>query len=393
MADTKITGLATAVAIGTDIIPFVDDPGGGAPVTKKTTFATIPHTILGSIGSNSHAIIDAAIAMLHSGRLTLTTALPVTTADVTAATQIFFTPHRGNVIALWDGASTWVLHEYTELSLYSTDVQNGTFTNGSKVISGLTDARRLAVGMTITAAHMGGTIASINSNTQVTGSANATASETVSTTFKVAASLPVDVFVAYWGDAVVLRQIIWTSGTARATALQYQDGVWVSSGDTTWRYLGTYRTTLTAGQIEDSVTKRFVWNYYNRALRYLYCKEATDHFYNGAVRKWMNADTNNLLEVVVGIAEESLTVSIEAVIKAGADASYYTVRFYADGADAGIGVTGGDLSTYNVQFSGSAAGYPVPVPVIGYHYYQVYELGNHATSEGLAMMMRMQVMM
>lgn len=50
------------------------------------------------------------------GRLTLTTALPVTTADVTAAGTIYFTPYRGNRVALFDG-NKWKVYPFTERSL------------------------------------------------------------------------------------------------------------------------------------------------------------------------------------------------------------------------------------------------------------------------------------
>lgn len=53
---------------------------------------------------------------LAQGRLTLTTATPVTTADVTAATTIYFTPFRGNTIELYNG-SYWYPYTFTELSL------------------------------------------------------------------------------------------------------------------------------------------------------------------------------------------------------------------------------------------------------------------------------------
>ena len=50
------------------------------------------------------------------GRLTLTTGVPVTTGDVTAATKVYYTPFRGNTIALYNG-TTWQTVTFTELSL------------------------------------------------------------------------------------------------------------------------------------------------------------------------------------------------------------------------------------------------------------------------------------
>lgn len=50
------------------------------------------------------------------GRLTLTSATPVTTADVTGATTVYWTPYLGNRIALFDG-SVWAVSTFTEKSI------------------------------------------------------------------------------------------------------------------------------------------------------------------------------------------------------------------------------------------------------------------------------------
>jgi hypothetical protein len=49
-------------------------------------------------------------------RPTLTTGVPVTTSDVTAATTVYLTPYKGNELALYNGAS-WQLHTLTEISI------------------------------------------------------------------------------------------------------------------------------------------------------------------------------------------------------------------------------------------------------------------------------------
>src|SRR5688572_4720973 len=141
--------------------------------------------------------------MLCCGRMTLTTGLPVTTADVTGASTVYFTPFRGNLIAVHDG-DHWQVLSFAELSL-------------------------------------------------------ALGSDAANTNY--------DLFAYYSSGAVALERVAWTNATTRATALTTLDGVPVKSSDTTRRYLGTYRTTATVGQTEDSVGKRFVWNYYHRVRR------------------------------------------------------------------------------------------------------------------------------
>lgn len=53
---------------------------------------------------------------LSQGRLTLTTAVPVTTSDVTAATTLYFTPYKGNLIGTYSG-SVWSINAFTEQSI------------------------------------------------------------------------------------------------------------------------------------------------------------------------------------------------------------------------------------------------------------------------------------
>lgn len=53
---------------------------------------------------------------LCEGRLTLLTNVPVTLADQTAKTSVFFTPFKGNRIALYDGTG-WVTHVFTQKAL------------------------------------------------------------------------------------------------------------------------------------------------------------------------------------------------------------------------------------------------------------------------------------
>ncbi len=52
----------------------------------------------------------------QDGRVTLTSATPVTTSDVTAATTLYFTPHKGNRIALY-ASSAWTTLAFSETTL------------------------------------------------------------------------------------------------------------------------------------------------------------------------------------------------------------------------------------------------------------------------------------
>ena len=105
MANSKITQLTAlgAKPADSDILVVVDDPGG-TPVTKKVTYA------------NLVADVGTVLGMTCNGRLTLTSGTPVTTSDVTAATTLYFTPYKGDQVALYTD-STWTLYTLTERSI------------------------------------------------------------------------------------------------------------------------------------------------------------------------------------------------------------------------------------------------------------------------------------
>jgi hypothetical protein len=189
--------------------------------------------------------INGASADFVCGRLTLTTATPVTTADVTAATTVYYTPDGCDLIALYDGAAAWTTVTFTELSV--------------------------------------------------------AVPATTSTMY--------DLWVYNNAGTATLEALAWTNDTTRATALTRQNGRYVKTGATTRRYVGSFRTTTVSGQTEDSASKRYVWNYYHRARRIGRVTEATDNWtYTTATWRQANAAAANQLDFVIGVADLGLHV-------------------------------------------------------------------------------------
>jgi hypothetical protein len=190
---------------------------------------------------------DAAPLSLCEGRLTLTSGTPVTTADVTGATSIFFTPYKGNRITLWDGAK-FVVDQFTEIT-----IALGTLTSG----------------------------------------------------------LPYDLFAFDTAGVVAFdAPLAWTSNTARATALAWSNGMLIKSGDATRRYVGTFYTTGTT-TTEDSQLRRFVWNMENRVKRFMNVTETTTSWsvnQNGTWRQ-ANGNTANKIQGVIGWPDSLLDLS------------------------------------------------------------------------------------
>jgi len=195
-------------------------------------------------------VTGTGIANTCEGRLTLTTGVPVTTSDVTGATSIYFTPYIGNKVSIYTG-STWIQYTFTELTLAL-----GTITSGR----------------------------------------------------------PYDVFLDYNSGTPQLVLLAWTNDSTRATALAYQNGVLVKTGDTEQRYLGTFYTTATT-TTEDSKANRYLWNYYNRVDRFMEVKELTDSWsYSTSTYRQANASTANQLNYVQGVSEDSVEATAIGVV-------------------------------------------------------------------------------
>lgn len=251
-----------------------------------------------------YSSIDARIKTIVNGRLSLTTGVPVTTADVTAATTVYWVPYQGNEIALYSG-SAWVTFAQAQLSI--------------------------------------------------------AVPATTSTMY--------DVFMDYNSGTPALSLTAWTNDTTRATALTTQDGVYVKTGAATSRYLGSFRTTAVSGQTEDSLTKRYLWNYYNRVPRALQRFETNSSWtYTTATVRQANGSTANQVDVVIGVAETtvdlSLTVTFQnsaANVLVSAGIGLDSTTTYAAGGFSASSVAGAGNQQFGTRYIG--------FPAVGRHYY------------------------
>lgn len=125
-----------------------------------------------------------------------------------------------------------------------------------------------------------------------------------------------DIFVDYNAGTPALSLTAWTNVTTRATALTTQDGVLVLTGTTTKRYVGSFRTTAVSGQTESSLTKRYLWNYYNRIDLELQVTDANAswNYTTATIRQadFANVGTANQVEVMIGVQEVDLDLELIA---------------------------------------------------------------------------------
>jgi hypothetical protein len=132
-----------------------------------------------------------------------------------------------------------------------------------------------------------------------------------------------DVFAYQVNGTVTLSAVQWINNVYRATGLTYLNGVLVRSGMVNMRYIGTFRTTNTPGNTADNLTRRFVYNHYNRIQRPMWRVVRDPHTYSSSIwRIWNNSlNPDNYLQLVRGF-QEPLAVYAQTFLRFG----YFQLR-------------------------------------------------------------------
>jgi hypothetical protein len=179
-----------------------------------------------------------------------------------------------------------------------------------------------------------------------------------------------DVFIYSNAGTLTLDIVAWTNDTTRATVLTTQDGIYVKAGAVTRRYVGSfYSTTAGNGQTEDSVAKRYVWNYYNRVLRPMKVIEATATWtYAASPYRQVRATATNQLDLVIGVSEDI----VKAVATQSARSADATERDFA----AGIGLDSTTVNSAAIVMRGTLSNlFQVPSMAI---YNTTIAVGKHS---------------
>lgn len=241
------------------------------------------------------------------GRLTATTAVPVTTGDVSAATSIFYAPAVGNQCWVNDGAGSWVLRTFGQLTIS---------------LAGCT------------------------------------------------ASRPYDVFVYDNAGVLAAEILIWTSTSARATAVIQHNGVYVKSGTVTRRLVGSFFCNASGGQTDDTFAKRYIDNIDNSVRRVLRRLETTVSWtYSTDTYRQALASTANQVEVMRSVAGRPIEVQLTAY---AANTNNNVAILVGIGADsttvpATSSAVGTAMGLANIARPGFAK--HMEYPAAGYHFY------------------------
>ena len=246
-----------------------------------------------------------------NGRLTLSTGVAVSSADVSSSASLYFTPYLGNRVSLYVNDYGWRVYTFSELTLD---------------ISGLSDATNY------------------------------------------------DIFLYDNVGTLTLSATAWSNDTLRATSLVKQDGVYCKTGALGYRYLGTIRMSG-AGVSADTEDQRYCWNYYNQVHRKLSKKDTTASWtYNAVAIRAMNNDSSNKVEFVIGLDEEPVHLIHHMGVKAGTASAYMAYGIGLDSITVYVAEMMGrswcmSAVTHYVNGSASYDGYPG----IGYHYLSLLE--------------------
>lgn len=266
-----------------------------------------------AFGQIATALTQAGPPSLNELRLTGTTGSAVPVSDQTAIGTLYLTPYKGSKIALYDGASYWNVRATTEISI--------------------------AVPAVASTVH--------------------------------------DVFCYDNSGVPTLEILAWTNDTTRATALVQQDGVWVKTGATTRRYIGTVRTNA-SNKVVDSYASRWLWNYSNRVRRALKVTEATASWaYTTATLRQANASAANQIDFVIGVAEDAVSAKVVACVSNTSASIYVTSGLGFDSTSAlATGAMAVGVSTPLAAALCPTTAEAMLYPTVGRHYFAWLEYSS-----------------
>ena len=261
------------------------------------------------------------------GRLTLQTGVSVMVTNQAAKTTLFYTPHSGNQIPIWNGIG-FGSNAFTELSVLTTD----------------TTKNPAAIG-----------VSKVN-----------------------------DWFV--WNDAGTLRLshgVDWTNDTTRAAALSRVSGIWVNStaigngpGVGAGTYVGTTRSNASSqldwifgGSAIGGIASNFaVWNAYNRMNVTTQILEGAASWVAPAGISMFNSSVNNRAYAVFGLSDDAIDVFFHSVTYS--PTSYSNIGIGVNSTVAVSGTRAGIFGLSPTGWANDNARYTAMAP-LGYNFFQM----------------------
>ena len=290
-----------------------------------------------SDGANFHILYDGRRNNLDQsitpqGRLTLTTGVPVLSSDVSAGTNIFYTPYRGNLCPIWTG-QRMIPTRFAELTMAGNS--NHTLDSHFDLFVFFDPAD----GTTVTLG-TGPAWGTITAGSGARGAATALA-------FK---------------DGLLTNNISMTARNGSSTFT-------VPANEGT--YVGSVSVDSTAGQFTAHVSygqaRRFsVWNAYNRVPIVMLLGDTTTSVLTASTSGFQifDSDATNTAAVFTGLAEEWVDILYRQNGTRTADAPLVLTAIGLNSTSAATGFVGRMNSAATVLDVGGIGGHQLP-PTLG----------------------------
>lgn len=274
-----IATLATKASPAAGDYAILSDQAAGGALKKATVASLASAGSVASVNGQTGAVTERIIP---GGRVTLTSGTSVTTSDVTGATSVYYTPGVHDQIPIYDGTN-WVPTTFTELTL-ALDSNSGhtgyqqSGKNHDYFVINDAGTIRLGTGPTWDAG-------------AVAGSDTARGTGAASTELQLLNGVQTN------KNTITIRFGSGAGNTVSVTANKAT-------------YVGTGRMTAD-GVTEDSAAKRFTWNAYNQAERFMFVKEATNSWnYTTATMRQANGSTANQLDFIQGLGGSAVCANV-----------------------------------------------------------------------------------
>ena len=333
------TGLldATAVVTASQVVAASESAQGIAELVTDTEAIDG----VGTTGPDNARIVTAAKAGGWIGRSTIvggrwsgTSGTPTTTSDVTAITTLYWVPFLGgNLVPIYNG-TRWQLFKCGDNDTLTLDTSGHTANNNYDIFAVITDPADLS------SFDFGTGPAWSSATSRGTG----------------AGTTELEIYQGRYVNKVAM--------TARNGSSTYS--VAARSGT----YLGTFRTTGSNGQTEDSLAKRYIWNAYNRRARAMRVTEATNTWaYTTATMRQANGAAGNQLDFVQGLNEDAVSADVMASVENSSANVLVMVGIGLDATDAiaSGSLTGAQVTAVAAQEQPLTASYR-GFPGLGRHY-------------------------
>lgn len=358
MSGTTLSSTGGSGSVATDTIWDAKGDlavGTGADAAQKLTVGSDGKTIVADSTQTTGLAWktrQTVVKDICGGRLSLESAVAISSSDQSGKSTIYYVEHSSNEIALYDGTE-WVPRTFNNISvavpstlfrlfdIFAYD-NSGTVTletvnwnQDTAVINAATTAEPVVC--TTSAAHGFSTgdvvgIAGMTGMTVPNGYLWNISVGTSTTFTLLGTNATSGTYNANTGTAYKLNN-------TRATALALQDGVLVKSGDATRRYLGTGMTGATSGQMDDSLLKRMLYNFRNQVPRAVAVSYSSSHPYSTNTTRLIDRAAAAKLWFVLGQSQDIV----------------FSVTAAADGTLGAVGVSLNSIASSLQEFMTTSA--------------------------------------